>query len=179
MLRATIAQGQKAGMQLKTILNRVQKFKSFVYAKVRLVGSAETPELEVEVTERANGRARCSGCGCPRPGYDRLPARRFEFVPLWGIQVFLVYAPRRVDCAGCGVRVEHLLLAPTVFHQPRSGLFRDGLKVISRVGRSGEAIVGDGRMRYADLLLEGVPVRGVWCRWGLCGVFRRSVTGRR
>jgi len=95
-------------MQLKTILNRVQKFKSFVYAKVRLVGSAETPELEVEVRERANGRARCSGCGCPRPGYDRLPARRFEFVPLWGIQVFLVYAPRRVDCAGCGVRVEHL-----------------------------------------------------------------------
>jgi transposase len=95
-------------MQVKTILNRVQKFKSFVYAKVRLAGSGEVPQLEVEVRERANGRARCSGCGCPRPGYDRLSARRFEFVPLWGIQVFLVYAPRRVDCPACGVRVEHL-----------------------------------------------------------------------
>jgi transposase len=95
-------------MQVKTILNRVQKFKSFVYARVRWAGSAETPQLEVEVRERANARARCSSCGCPRPGYDRLPARRFEFVPLWGIQVFLVYAPRRVDCLGCGVRVEHL-----------------------------------------------------------------------
>ena len=41
-----------------------------------------------------------------RPGYDRLPARRFEFVPLWGIAVFFVYAMRRVDCPGCGVKVE-------------------------------------------------------------------------
>jgi len=95
-------------MQLKTILNRVQKFKSFVYTTVSWTGSATEPELEVEVAERANGRALCSGCGCPRPGYDRLPARRFEFVPLWGIKVFLVYAPRRVNCPDCGVRVEQM-----------------------------------------------------------------------
>ena len=44
----------------------------------------------------------------PAPGYDRLPVRRFEFVPLWGIKVFLVYAPRRVSCPTCGVRVERL-----------------------------------------------------------------------
>ena len=84
-------------MQLKTILNRVQKFKSFVYAKARWAGGPEVLELEIEVAERANGRPLCSGCGGARAGYDRLPARRFEFVPLWGIQVFLVYAPRRVD----------------------------------------------------------------------------------
>lgn len=95
-------------MQLKTILNRVQKFKSFVYAKVRWAGNAEAPELEVEVAERANGRPVCSECGRPGPGYDRLSTRRFEFVPLWGIKVFLVYAPRRVDCPTCGVRVEHM-----------------------------------------------------------------------
>lgn len=95
-------------MQLKTILNRVQKFKSFVYTEVRWTGSETLPELEVEMVERANGRALCSACSCPRPGYDRLPARRFEFVPLWGIKVFLVYAPRRVDCPECGVRVEQM-----------------------------------------------------------------------
>jgi len=39
---------------------------------------------------------------------SRLSTRRFEFVPLWGIKVFLVYAPRRVDCPTCGVRVEHM-----------------------------------------------------------------------
>ena len=51
---------------------------------------------------------RRQGCGCPRPGYDRLPTRRFEFVPLWGIKVFLLYAPRRVECPECGVRVESM-----------------------------------------------------------------------
>jgi transposase len=92
-------------MQLKTILNRVQKFKSFVYGKVRWRDEART-QLEVEVIERANGRPLCSGCGRSAPGYDRLPRRSFEFVPLWGIQVFLLYAPRRVAWRCCGVRVE-------------------------------------------------------------------------
>lgn len=95
-------------MQLKTILNRVQKFKSFVYKNARWTGSAKAPELEVAVVERANSRAICSGCGCPGAGYDRQPKRRFEFVPLWGIKVFLVYAPRRVNCSSCGVRVERM-----------------------------------------------------------------------
>jgi len=65
-------------MQLKTILNHVQKFKSFVYGTVRWVEHAGGPALEVEVVERANGRARCSSCGRAAPGYDRLPVRRFE-----------------------------------------------------------------------------------------------------
>ena len=57
---------------------------------------------------RKNGRAICSGCGRPGPGYDRLPERRFEFVPLWGITVYFVYALRRVDCRSCGVTVERV-----------------------------------------------------------------------
>jgi transposase len=95
-------------MQLKTILNHVQKFKSFVYAAARFVAEAGEQVLEIEVQPRANGRPICSECGRERPGYDRLPPRRFEFVPLWGIKVFLVYAPRRVDCPTCGVRVERM-----------------------------------------------------------------------
>ena len=95
-------------MQVKTILNRVQKFKSFVYGAVRFVDTAEAPRIEVDVQPRANSRALSSGCGDRGPGYDRLATRRFEFVPLWGIKVFLVYAPRRVDCPSCGVRVERM-----------------------------------------------------------------------
>ena len=95
-------------MLVKTILNRVQKFKSFVYGAVRWVEHEGEPALEVELRARANNRPLCSGCGRARPGYDRLPTRRFEFVPLWGLKVFFRYAPRRVDCPGCGVRVEHL-----------------------------------------------------------------------
>ncbi len=95
-------------MQLKTILNRVEPFKSFVYGKARWVEGTERPTLEVEVLARKNGRPICSGCGRPGPGYDRLPERRFEFVPLWAITVYFVYALRRVACRSCGVTVERV-----------------------------------------------------------------------
>ena len=95
-------------MQIKTILNRVYKFKSFVYGEVRWDESAMIPTLEVELQPRSNSRAVCSGCGRRRTGYDRLPERRFEFIPMWGIQVFFLYAPRRVECPGCGVLVERM-----------------------------------------------------------------------
>jgi hypothetical protein len=45
-----------------------------------------------------------------------LPSRRFEFVPLWGLPVFFVYAPRRVECPRCGVRVERLPWADGKHH---------------------------------------------------------------
>ncbi len=92
-------------MQVKTILNRIQRHRSFVYGPARLVQGRRLA-LEVEVRPRANSRAKCSGCGNRAPGYDTLPARRFEFVPLWGIAVFLLYAMRRVSCPNCGVKVE-------------------------------------------------------------------------
>jgi len=94
-------------MQLKTILNRVEHFKSFVYGKVRWV-DADRPTIEVQIEARRNGRPICSGCHHPASGYDRLPERRFEFVPFWGIAVYFVYAMRRVECPACGVKVEEV-----------------------------------------------------------------------
>ncbi len=95
-------------MQVKQLLNRLQKFKSCVYEHVRLVDTAETLIIEVAIRPRAHSLPCCSGCTCPGPGYDTLPSRRFEFVPLWGLPVLFVYAPRRVECPRCGVRVERL-----------------------------------------------------------------------
>jgi transposase len=95
-------------MQLKSILNRVERFKSFVYGKARWVKDASRPTIEVPIMPRANSRPVCSGCGRKGPGYDRLPSRRFEYVPLWGITVYFLYAMRRVDCPQCGVTVERV-----------------------------------------------------------------------
>lgn len=95
-------------MQIKTILNHVQKHRSFVYGKVRLVEEEGAALIEVEVWPRANSRPQCSHCGRPGPGYDTLLPRRFEFVPLWGIGVVFLYAMRRVACGRCGVRVERV-----------------------------------------------------------------------
>jgi transposase len=95
-------------MQVQTILNRVQWHKSFVYKAVQFREGAGDLELEVTIEPRSNGRVICSGCGRVRRGYDRLPARRFEFVPLWGIAVFFVYGLRRVECPDCGIKVEQV-----------------------------------------------------------------------
>jgi transposase len=95
-------------MQLQTILNQVTNYKPFVYGRVSLGTEEEQLTLRVEMHARKNGQAICSGCGKRRPGYDRLPERSWEFVPLWQITVLLVYAPRRVDCPACGVVVERV-----------------------------------------------------------------------
>ena len=92
-------------MQLQTILNRIEKHSSFVYERVRWTDE-QRGALEVTIRARAGARPRCSGCGKRRPAYDRLTPRRFEFVPLWGLLVYFVYAMRRVDCMRCGVIVE-------------------------------------------------------------------------
>jgi transposase len=95
-------------MLLKTILNRVQKYGSFVYDRVSWIEQGGRPGLLVLILPRAGSRPVCPGCGRRRGCYDRQPARFYDFVPLWGLPVVFEYAARRVNCARCGVRVEKL-----------------------------------------------------------------------
>ncbi len=96
-------------MQLKTILNRVEPFKSFVYTQITMIDDGDRPQIEVAIEPRSNGRPLCSGCGQAAPGYDRQrQPRRFEYVPLWGMSVCFLYMMRRVNCATCGVKVEQV-----------------------------------------------------------------------
>ena len=94
-------------MQVKTLLNRVHKVKGFVYKEVRFYDSSGSA-IEVEVRPRRGSRPYCSGCGKRGSTHDRLPQRSFDFVPLWALSVVLLYAPRRVRCKECGVKVELL-----------------------------------------------------------------------
>lgn len=97
-------------LQLKTILNQVHPLKGFVYADVRLVrpeGKAAF-RLEAKIAARKNVKPRCGACGAHGSCYDHQPQRSFLFVPLWGLMVYLLYAPRRVRCSDCGVRVEEM-----------------------------------------------------------------------
>jgi transposase len=93
-------------MRIQTILNRVEKFKPFVVGETSLEERDGGPALIVRMRPRKNGRVFCSGCGRPGPVYDGLEERRFEYVPIWGILVFLAYRMRRVSCKRCGVTVE-------------------------------------------------------------------------
>lgn len=96
-------------MQLKTILNSVTNYKSFVFGKIEIVETIFGKSIEAEVLPRKNGQRICSGCSKVRPGYDTMPtSRRFDFVPMWGMAVVFIYFMRRVNCPDCGVRVEQV-----------------------------------------------------------------------
>jgi len=90
-------------MRLKVILNRIEKHAGFIYERVRVVEEHSAAVIAIVVRPRVGSRAMCGGCGQARRGYDTLAARRYEYVPLWGVRVYFVYAKRRVACARCGV----------------------------------------------------------------------------
>ncbi len=95
-------------MQIKTILNRIEKQPGFVYDRCELRRDGRLT-LEITLRPKRGSRPICSGCGRKGPGYDTMAQRRFEYVPLWGIPVFFLYRPRRVDCPRCGrVKVEKM-----------------------------------------------------------------------
>ncbi len=93
-------------MELSTILNHCSAHQGFVYGKACF--SNDKKSIEVAIRPRRGSKAICAQCDKPAPGYDRLPERRFEFIPFWGFLVFFLYCRRRVQCRGCGVVAEKL-----------------------------------------------------------------------
>ncbi len=98
-------------MFLKTLLNHVQPYKGFVYKSVKLVTSYdrfnwEEPRVVVEIELRKNSKPICSGCGQKSSGYDRLPTRLYDYLPILGVLVYFAYSRRRVSCSRCGVKAE-------------------------------------------------------------------------
>jgi len=93
-------------MLLTRLLNACHHFPGFVYQGARLCEASKT--IEIDVRPRRGSKPICSGCQRPGPGYDTLRLRCFEFIPIWGFAVMLLYAMRRVDCRQCGVTVEEV-----------------------------------------------------------------------
>lgn len=92
-------------MDIKTLLNRCHPLVGFVYGNARLEGDT----VSVELRSRKGGRPTCSRCGRKGAIYDSARrARSFEFIPIWGFTVQLLYRMRRVDCRRCGVTVEKI-----------------------------------------------------------------------
>lgn len=96
-------------LEVKTVLNCIQRFVGFVYQEVRLRRRGDQPQrIEIRLEAHSAIRGQCSECRRVAPGYDRLAERWWLFVPLWGIQTYFLYAPRRVQCPEHGVVVEHI-----------------------------------------------------------------------
>jgi len=87
-------------MHIKTLLNHVTKFKSFVFQDPRLC--RDSNKLFIHVEPRRNSKPLCSQCGYPGAVYDHLNQREFLLPPIWNIVVILLYTMRRVNCEHCG-----------------------------------------------------------------------------
>lgn len=96
-------------MHFKSILEQTLDYKGFVFKKINFGEKHKgNRTIIVEIEARKGSQPICSVCQTRRPGYDKLKPRQFEYIPFWGYHVFFIYAPRRVDCPTCGVRVEEM-----------------------------------------------------------------------
>jgi transposase len=93
-------------MLLKTVLNKVEHFKSFVFGKTRFVAVKGFDALVIDIKPRKNSKPECSECGRRCKVHDLLPERLFEYVPFLAFKFYFRYAPRRVKCHKCGIKVE-------------------------------------------------------------------------
>jgi transposase len=91
-------------LEVKSIVNRTMKFNSFVVKKVSSIDES----ILIEIIHRKRSRPICSICGVKGSHYDTLSSRKWRHVKLWGIETFIVYSPRRVNCPTCGIRVEEI-----------------------------------------------------------------------
>jgi transposase len=94
-------------LTLKTILNKVQPIKGYVY---EAIGFSQTQRdvIEVLVVPRVGSQGQCSGCGKRCSTYDHLDTRVWIMPPLWIFALVLIYTMRRVACPTCGVIVERV-----------------------------------------------------------------------
>ena len=89
-------------MRVTTLLRRLLGVTQMYVKGVHL-----TPDGPLGVSvEPSWRRSRCGGCGNRAPRYDRRPVREWRHLS-WGRAPALPrYAPWRVSCARCGVKVE-------------------------------------------------------------------------
>ena len=90
-------------MRISTVFRKLLGVTGLLVSAVRF----EEEGLIIDVRPRWR-KPRCGECGRRRPTYDRSPQRRWRHLALGRTVFWLQYAPRRVSCRTCGVRVEQV-----------------------------------------------------------------------
>ena len=94
-------------MLIKTLLNKVENFKSFVNKAVSIEVVKGREAIVVDIKTRENAKPECTMCGKRVAVYDTQPSRLYEYPPIWGYQVFSDI-PRRAACPVYGIHVERV-----------------------------------------------------------------------
>ena len=97
-----------AVLSIKTVLNHSQPIPGFVYERVDFMAEGGTARIDVVIRSHGQIPGKCPTCRRPCPGYDRMSARTWSQVPLWGIACYYHFGPMRVDCPQHGIVVEHM-----------------------------------------------------------------------
>ena len=145
-------------MLLTRLLNACHHFPGFVYEGARLDEATKT--IEIHVRPRRGSKPCCSGCSQSASGYDRLPERCFEFIPMWGFAVRLLHNMRRVQCAACEVKVEQVPWA-----LGKHTLTRAYMLYLAHWAR--KLSWQETHQELPHQLGEGLPSRRVRGQWGL------------
>ena len=93
-------------MLITTILNKIEKYKSFVYKKAYLEQISGEEAIIIKIEPRKNTKPVCRVCMKQCGTHATEKPRLFEYVPCWKWKVYFWYAPRRAHCAIDGDRVE-------------------------------------------------------------------------
>lgn len=64
-------------MLIKTLLNKVERFKSFIYDSISVMLVDGMEALVVDIKPRLNSQPICPECGKRGASYDRQPQRLF------------------------------------------------------------------------------------------------------
>lgn len=92
-------------MLLKELIKKTLPLQGFRIEKVE--GGIEGLVIKLEADKRYNRR--CGKCESVGKYRDIRPTREFRHVPLWGIDVKIQYAPRRIACPVCNqIKVESI-----------------------------------------------------------------------
>lgn len=93
-------------MRLETFLRKSLRLQAHLVTRVQ-EAAGQAGVIEARIDRLGKRRLRCSECGgtCQQVR-DRRPERRWRDLSLRGWTLVLVYAPFRVICPRCGVRVE-------------------------------------------------------------------------
>lgn len=96
-------------MLIKTLMNKIEKYSSFVYSSVFFGVHNFSDCLIIEMHYRVKSKGRCPECKKHCSTYDtaRFP-RLFSYVPILGFPVYFSYKPRRVFCREHGILTEYL-----------------------------------------------------------------------
>jgi transposase len=93
-------------MLIKTLLNKVERFKSFIYGDARFKTVKGSEALVIDIKARRNSKPACPECGKRGKVHGLQKLRLYEYVPVWAFKVYFAYRARRVICPIHGIHVE-------------------------------------------------------------------------